>query len=426
MPSCNLISGRRFKERWRGMFSTRKAVLIKLPLFILCTICLAALVVFFLVHRSFSRAALKTGLEEAISGQAEIGAFHSRYFPPGCVAEGVSLRQGPPLIVVSKLSIRSTLAGLISGRRVSIRADGMRVLVPATGSREPIKLSSHSNIRIIEFGAENAVLEIGRSDKQPLRFLVHELKLGNMGTGSRLLFNVRLTNPEPPGEISASGEFGPWNARDFGRTPLVGEYLFQGADLGVFRGIRGQLSSHGRFQGVLERIGVEGDTDTPDFQVKSSTHAVDLRTRFQALVDAKNGDTQLQEVESHFWNTSVQSRGSVARRTGQKGKEAVIQMASSAGRIQDLLRLFIKSPRAPMYGVVSFRATATIPPGKTPFLKKVTLTGDFGIDEGNFKPRTQEKVNKLSAGAQGEKGEEKDGGRSADGADEFERTRRAH
>ena len=140
----------------------------------------------------------------------------------------------------------------------------------------------------------------------------------------------------------------------------------------------------------------------------------------------KTGTRNLQEVESHFWNTSVQSRGSVARRTGQKGKEAVIQMASSAGRIQDLLRLFIKSPRAPMYGVVSFRATATIPPGKSPFLKKVTLMGDFGIDEGNFKPRTQEKVNKLSAGAQGEKGEEKDGGRSADGADEFERTRRAH
>src|SRR5207249_11692948 len=38
-----------------------------------------------------------------------------------------------------------------------------------------------------------------------------------------------------------------------------------------------------------------------------------------------------------------------------------------------------------------------------------SLTGDFGIDEGNFKPRTQEKVNKLSAGARGEKGEEKDG-----------------
>jgi len=113
---------------------------------------------------------------------------------------------------------------------------------------------------------------------------------------------------------------------------------------------------------------------------------VDLRTRFRASVDGKNGDTLLQEVESHFWNTTVQSQGSVARRAGQKGKEAVIHMASSAGRIQDLLRLFIKSPRAPMDGVVSFRATATIP-----------------------KPRTQEKVNKLSAGARGEKGEEKEG-----------------
>src|SRR5438105_8583498 len=71
--------------------------------------------------------------------------------------------------------------------------------------------------------------------------------------------------------------------------------------------------------------------------------------------------------------------------------------------------VYSSNHRAPMDGVVSFRATATIPPGKTPFLKKVTLTGDFGIDEGNFKPRTQEKVNKLSAGARGEKGEEKDG-----------------
>jgi len=99
------------------MPSTRKAVLIRLPLFILCTTFLAALVALLLVHRSFSRAALKRGLEGAIAGQAEIGAFHSRYFPPGCVAEGVSLRlgsqPGPPLIAVSKLSFHSTLAGLI-------------------------------------------------------------------------------------------------------------------------------------------------------------------------------------------------------------------------------------------------------------------------------------------------------------------------
>src|SRR6266699_3106204 len=349
MPSCNLISGRRFKERWRGMFSTRKAVLIKLPLFILCTTFLAALVALLLVHRSFSRAALKRGLEGAIAGQAEIGAFNSRYFPPGCVAEGVSLRQGsqpgPPLIAVSKLSIHSTLAGLISGPRLSIRADGMRVSVPESGSREPIKLSSHSNVRILEFTAENSVLEIGRSDKQPLRFLVHELKLHNIATGSRLLFNVRLTNPEPPGEISASGEFGRWKARDFGKTPLGGEYQFQRADLGVFKGIRGELFSRGRFTGILERIGVRGDTDTPDFQVKSSTHAVDLRTRFQALVDAKNGDTQLQEVKQCVKVGLIQGKhlsvdGSFVEANAAKGSRIPREQLVEAAQVHHTVRKY--------------------------------------------------------------------------------------
>lgn len=392
----------------------RKAALIKLLLLLLSSALLAAVVALLLIHRSFSRTALKGELEDAIFGHAEIAAFHSRYFPPGCVAEGVSLRHGsgpsPPLIAVAKLSIRSTLAGLISGRRVSIRAYGMRVFVPASGSREPIKFSNHSSVKIIELTAANAVLEIGphRSDKQPLRFLVHEIELRNIGTESPMLFNVKLTNPEPPGEIKASGELGPWNTRNFGQTPVAGEYVFQKANLGVFKGIRGELSSRGRFQGILERIGVQGETDTPDFRVKSSTHAVDLRTRFQALVNGENGDTQLQQVESRFWNTTVRSEGNVAGRSGRNGKEAIIHMASSDGRIQDLLRLFIKSQRAPMDGTVSFRATATIPPGKMPFLKKVTLIGDFGIEQGNFKPRTQESLNKLSAGARGEKGEEKD------------------
>jgi len=288
----------------------------------------------------------------------------------------------------------------------------MRVLVPPSGGREPIRVFSHSNVKIIEFTAEDAVLEIGshRSDKQPLRFAVHELRLRNVGMESPILFTVRLTNPEPPGEISASGELGPWNTGNFGQTPVAGEYLFERADLGVFKGIRGGLSSRGRFQGVLERIAVEGDTDTPDFKVKFSTHAVDLRTHFQALVNAKNGDTQLQQVESRFWKTSVRSEGDVAGRKDVKGKTAIIHMASSEGRIQDLLRLFIRAPRAPMDGAVSFRATVTVPPGKTAFLKKITLIGDFGIEEGNFKPRTQKSLNKLSAGARGEKDEEKDAG----------------
>src|SRR5207245_10339131 len=57
----------------------------------------------------------------------------------------------------------------------------------------------------------------------------------------------------------------------------------------------------------------------------------------------------------------------------------------------------------PMSGTVSLKAKAEIPPGKEPFLKKVRLQGEFGIDQGSFtKPETQNEVNKLSAGARGE------------------------
>lgn len=119
--------GRRFKVCWRGLFSRRKVKFIGLLLFPLFSALLAALAAL-VIHRSFSRVALKKELESAISGRAEIKAFHRRYFPPGCVAEGVSLHHGSrpelPLIVIGKPSIQSTVAGLISGRRVSIRADG--------------------------------------------------------------------------------------------------------------------------------------------------------------------------------------------------------------------------------------------------------------------------------------------------------------
>ena len=57
-----------------------------------------------------------------------------------------------------------------------------------------------------------------------------------------------------------------------------------------------------------------------------------------------------------------------------------------------------------MSGSVTLRAKAEIPPGHRRFLEKVKLRGSFGIGAGIFsKPSTQEGVNKLSAGARGEK-----------------------
>ena len=57
-----------------------------------------------------------------------------------------------------------------------------------------------------------------------------------------------------------------------------------------------------------------------------------------------------------------------------------------------------------MSGMVSFNARVSLPPGQKPFLKKVELQGDFGIDAGSFtKSDTQQGLNSLSQGALNDK-----------------------
>ena len=141
-----------------------------------------------------------------------------------------------------------------------------------------------------------------------------------------------------------------------GKTAVSGDYIFRDADVGVFRGIAGLLSSSGKFAGVLDRIEVQGVTDTPHFTVTSSSHQVQLRTQFHAVVNGENGDTFLDPVAANFWKTTVWSQGNVAGRAGQPGKTASLELAAKNGRIQDILLLFVKSQRAPMSGAVSFRA----------------------------------------------------------------------
>ena len=129
-----------------------------------------------------------------------------------------------------------------------------------------------------------------------------------------------------------------------------------------------------------------------------------LTTQFSAYVDAIHGDTFLKRVDADFGKTHVVAEGSIAKSPNGKSKTALIDLSSNNARIEDLLLLFVKAKRAPMSGSVTLRAHTEIPPGKEPFLKKLRLRGGFGIAGGTFsKPSTQEGVNKLSAGARGEK-----------------------
>jgi hypothetical protein len=391
----------------------------------LIVVILIAIIVILASYWPFSRSAVVKELGDAIQSKVEVGAFHATYFPrPGCILEHVTVQHNPkagtrPLITVERLAIEGTFSGLFMKHVKRIRAEGMRVLVPAPGSDEHFQTPKRSPTVIDELIADGATLEVASrdSDQPPLKFPFPNFVLRDVGSHGPSSFQARLSNPEPPGEIVTSGKFGPWNEDDVGKTGVSGEYLFQQADLGVFRGIAGILSSSGKFSGVLNHIEVQGTTDTPSFKVTSSSHEVQLRTEFHAVVNGENGDTFLQNVAATFLKTTVSSEGSVAGTAGQTGKTASIELAAKGGRIQDLLLLFVRSDRAPMSGTVGFHANVSIPPEKRPFLERVEMQGDFGIDAGSFtKPDTQQGVNRLSKGALGEGDHHKAGGEADDPA----------
>jgi hypothetical protein len=356
-------------------------------------------------------------LQEVSMSKVQFGAFHGTYFPrPGCVLEHVVFQHNPkpgapPFIVVEKITIEGNFFGLFTRHVRSVRLQGLRILIPPRGSGEHFNTPKRSTVVIDELTANGGVLEVASRDpkRQPLRFAFHDFALRDVGGNGPATFKARLTNPEPPGEISTQGKFGPWNSEDLGKTPVSGSYLFEQANLGVFRAIAGTLSSAGSFEGALEHISVQGTTDVPNFTVASNAHPAALQTHFQAAVNAKNGDTFLQNVTAHFWKTTLASEGSVAGHGVDPGKMTSLAIGSRDGRIEDLLGLFTHSKQAPMSGSVSFKAKVMIPPGRIAFLEKVELQGDFGIDDGKFtKSDTQAGVNRLSEGARGEKNYFKD------------------
>ena len=347
-------------------------------------------------------------LQEAADSQVTVRSFRRTYFPsPGCILEGVVFlhQQGSaPLMTVEKLTIRGTYWGTLRRQVSLIQAEGLHIFIPAFGSGQHFH-SERSTITVGEMVANGATVEFASSQSgaPPVRFDIREASLHDVGWNGPFTYRLKVHNPEPPGEVTTTGKFGLWNENDPAETPISGDYKFERADLSVYQGISGLLSSLGKYDGNLSHINISGTTDTPDFEVKSSGHAVHLKTEFNAFVDAMHGDTFLNRVDAHFRNTHVVADGSIAGSATRKGKVALLRLSVRNGRIEDLLGLFVKD-RPPMSGLVSSQAKVEIPSGAVPFLKKVKLHGTFGIGGGAFaEPSTQQGVNQLSAGALGEK-----------------------
>jgi hypothetical protein len=376
-------------------------------------------VVLLIWHWPFSRARITESIETTFPVSVTYASFHSTYFPhPGCIAEGVTFHwlatkdKAPPIATTASFQIQAHYLDLLfrPGYLARIVLKGFRVNVPAIGTpREPYSWqATPSQIRVGEIIADGAAVKIARGDAdRPLVFDVHTAKLMSVSRNQSLSYYVTVHNPLPPGEITARGKFGPWNSDDPGTTQLSGATSFRNADLSVYHGVVGILSSDNHFSGPLQRVEARGDIDIPDFSVIRSKHAVHVKTAFHAFINGLNGDVHLEHVAAGFRKTTVTAEGDIAGTPGGDGKTAQLDLFVTNGRIQDVLRLFVSETRPPLNGVTSFRAHFTWPPGVSSFLQKIRLTGDFGIAGGQFtKGSTQSDVADLSDRARGEKPED--------------------
>src|SRR6185436_6751630 len=152
------------------------------------------------------------------------------------------------------------------------------------------------------------------------------LVMDGFGVANGGRFHAALVNPVPRGRIETSGSFGPWNTNEPDETPIQGEYAFKNADLNTIKGIGGILSSVGTYSGVLERVEVEGQTETPDFHIDVGGQPVPLTTKFKAIVDGTSGDTWLDNVEAVLGQSKIVARGAVVRTEDVKGRRITLDV----------------------------------------------------------------------------------------------------
>jgi hypothetical protein len=241
-----------------------------------------------------------------------------------------------------------------------------------------------------------------RPGKLPLEFDIESLKMTSIGPGSPLHFDAKLTNPKPVGHILSSGLFGPWQADSPRDTPVSGTYSFNHADLGTIKGLGGILSSTGRYAGILDNIVVDGATDTPDFRIAISGRAVPLHTDFHATVDGTSGDIYLQPVKAKILNSWLVANGSAVRTRDPDGHRVELDVVIERGKIEDLLKMAIRTDPPIITGIVRLKTKLSLPPGEPDVANRLQLAGNFQVSGAHFtNDKIQGKIDALSMRSQG-------------------------
>ncbi len=366
-------------------------------------------------------------LEDRFDADVELARLDVSLFPqPSVVGAGLTIRHKGwadphPLLAIARFDAHANFWDLLfqHDNVDVVRLEGLQVHVPPRGravlgktfaaneevaTDEPGQDQTRLSFSIDRIIADGALLEIEPkiAGKDPLQFQIQKLSFYSVAPGEPLRFTAKLQNAKPPGLIDSDGRFGPWQKDDPRATAVSGSYRFQNADLGVFKGISGTLSSQGSYQGVLQHIEVSGTTDTPQFALKRGGAPVHLQTKFHSIVNGTDGDTILDPVDATFLNSEFLCRGGILKEHPNVGKTVSLHAVTKHGRMEDIL-LLVTGDRTPVLtGAVDFRSSIVIPPGKQDVIDKLTLDGQFRITRAHFtSPKVEQRLEILSDRARG-------------------------
>jgi hypothetical protein len=402
------------------------------------------------------RAAIIEKLSDHFHARVELESFHVSLIN-GLWAEGKGLRIWPPADVVGvtvpgpkgteTVAVTKPLISLQEFRfhaplhynpgepiRIAVvQLSGLDIDVPPkphfthpsapTGGISPVQ----ERYKLLSFLIDSIAcvnahltIETSKPGKLPLEFDIAQVRLRNVSLGGSMQFDAQLTNPRPAGVIVTSGSMGPWVVEDPGETPVTGNYTFENADLGVFKGIAGILNSTGKYDGALRNLTVDGRADVPDFRLTHFGTALPLQTQFHATVDGTNGDTWLQPVHAVLGQSRFTAEGKIVRalpetlpngNTKSGGHEIALNVIVNSGRMEDFMRLVSKSGTPLMTGTLDLRTTLEIPPGAEPADDKMRLNGSFVLQDAAFtSTKIQNDVGELSLRGQGQPKEAKNAG----------------
>jgi hypothetical protein len=370
------------------------------------------------------RRRIVTSLGRTFQSKVDLDAVELRLLPRlHVIGHGLVIRhrlqEQVPLIAVRQFTVSSSITSLFGSRVEDVVLDGLEIQLPPKqrDAESPSASEGHesapaapdaSTVRVARqividrLRADDSTLTILRRDpsRPPRVWRMHRLRMQSVGATKAMPFQSVLTNAVPPGEIDTEGTFGPWNTDEPSLTPVEGSFVFEKADLGVFKGIDGTLTARGTYKGPLERLEVAGRTTTPDFTITLGNHPTRLDADYRAVVDATNGNTSLERVDARFGQTALIAIGGVYEVPGQKGRRVSLSITMDKGRLDDVLPLVIDAPKPTMTGGLAMTSTLELPPGDRDVVEKLQLQGRFRISNGRFTdPDVQTRIDTLSGRA---------------------------